>query len=61
MKTQRGNADVAVLAILFWVVASWLTHVVVCLKTASWGFLIAGAILFPIGVIHGTGIWFGVF
>ena len=39
--------------------AAWLTHVVVCLKTASWGFLIAGAIFAPIGVIHGIGIWFG--
>jgi hypothetical protein len=41
------------------VVASWLTHVVVCLKTGSWGFLIAGAIFFPIGIVHGIGIWFG--
>lgn len=38
---------------------AWLTHVVVCLKTASWGFLIAGAIFFPVGIIHGVGSWFG--
>lgn len=42
-------------------VASWLTHVIVCLKTASWGFLLAGAIFFPVGIIHGIGIWFGAF
>lgn len=41
------------------VIAAWITHIVVCLKTASWGFLIAGALCFPIGWIHGTGIWFG--
>ncbi len=40
---------------------AWLTHIVVCLKTAAWGFLIAGAIFFPIGIIHGIGIWFGFF
>lgn len=40
---------------------AWLTHVVVCLKLAAWGFLIAGAIFFPIGIIHGVGLWFGVF
>lgn len=40
-------------------VAAWLTHVIVCLKTAAWGFLIAGAIVAPVGVIHGVGIWFG--
>ena len=41
--------------------AAWLTHVVVCIKTASWLFLIAGAIAVPIAVIHGFGIWLGVF
>jgi hypothetical protein len=40
--------------------AAWITHVVVCIKTASWLFLIAGAICAPIGVIHGIGVWFGV-
>jgi predicted membrane channel-forming protein YqfA (hemolysin III family) len=44
-----------------WVILSWLTHVITCLKTASWGFLIAGAVFFPVGCVHGTGIWFGVF
>lgn len=41
-------------------VAAWLTHVVVCIKTASWLFLIAGAIAVPVGMVHGVGIWFGV-
>jgi len=44
-----------------WVVLAWFTHVITCLKTASWGFLIAGAVFFPVGCVHGTGIWFGVF
>jgi hypothetical protein len=39
--------------------AAWLTHVIVCLKLAKWGFLIAGALFFPIGIVHGIGIWFG--
>lgn len=57
---QEGNALVGLL-LLVWIAAAWLTHIVVCLKTASWGFLIAGAIVFPIAWIHGTGIWFGWF
>ena len=40
---------------------AWLTHVVFCLSSAAWGFLIAGALLFPIGIIHGVGLWFGFF
>lgn len=41
------------------VFAAWLTHVVYCLSAAAWGYLIAGAIMAPIGVIHGVMIWFG--
>lgn len=62
MDKQRGSSDVGMLfglALVVWVVAAWITHVVVCLKTASWGFLIAGAIVAPVAVIHGTGAWFG--
>ena len=40
-------------------VAAWLTHVIVCIKSASWLFLLAGAIFFPIGIVHGIGVWFG--
>jgi hypothetical protein len=49
------------LAIIVWVgcIAAWLTHVVTCLSTAAWGFLIAGAVFFPIGIIHGIMIWIG--
>ena len=39
--------------------SAWLTHIVLCLKTGAWGFLIAGALCFPIAIIHGIGHWFG--
>lgn len=42
-------------------IAAWFTHIIVCLSTAAWGFLIAGAFFFPIGIIHGVGLWFGAF
>ena len=45
--------------LLVWVIASWITHIVVCIKTGAYGFLIAGALMFPIAWIHGTGAWFG--
>jgi len=43
------------------IAAAWVTHIIVCLSSAAWGFLIAGAIIFPIAIIHGYGIWFGFF
>ncbi|WP_170941531.1 hypothetical protein [Bordetella genomosp. 7] len=55
------KSNLGVIALIAWVALSWLTHVVVCLKTASWGFLVAGSIFFPVAVIHGTGLWFGMF
>jgi hypothetical protein len=38
---------------------AWLTHIFVCFQRHYYGFLIAGAIVFPIAVIHGIGLWFG--
>ena len=40
--------------------AAWFTHLVVCFTDDRWGFLIAGAIMFPIAIVHGFGIWFGI-
>ncbi len=45
--------------IFIWGFAAWITHIVICLEGGKWGFLIAGAIAFPVAVIHGTGHWFG--
>lgn len=39
--------------------ASWLTHLITCFSDERWGFLIAGAIMFPVAIVHGIGIWFG--
>ncbi|MAY71025.1 MAG: hypothetical protein CME82_06185 [Halomonas sp.] len=50
---------IAGLLIFLWVFGSWLTHLVVCFTEEAWGFLIAGAIFFPVAVVHGTGAWFG--
>ncbi len=51
----------SVLAFVGTLIAGWLTHIIVCIQTASWALLIAGAIMFPIGIVHGIGIWFGAF
>jgi len=42
-----------------WAIGSWLTHIVYCIGAEAWGFLIAGALFFPIAWVHGTGLWFG--
>jgi len=41
-------------------VGAWITHLYVCFTAAKWGFLIAGAIFFPVAIVHGFGVWFHV-
>ena len=55
------SSEVLAVLLFLWVILAWFTHIIVCLKTASWGFLIAGAIFFPVAWVHGTGIWLGAF
>ena len=39
--------------------SAWTTHIVTCIQTKEWGLLISGALIIPIGIFHGVGIWFG--
>lgn len=59
-RKQCGNGLVpfCIFAVL---IGAWFTHVFTCLSDERWGFLIAGAIFFPVAVVHGVGIWFGAF
>lgn len=52
-----GFGGLAFSAISF---AGWLQHLYTCFNEKLWGFLVAGAIFFPIGIIHGWGIWLGL-
>lgn len=59
MKEDSGN--LFALAVIAWVALSWLTHIVVCIQQAKYMLLAVGAFVFPVGCIHGTGIWLGIF
>lgn len=54
---------VVVLIIAMWLIglAAWATHIIVCIKAGAWLLLLAGAIAFPVGVVHGVGVWVGIF
>lgn len=64
-ETRYGDADTgcAIAAILLFVsfLAAWITHVISTIQSEEFLLLLVGAIFFPIGIIHGFGIWFGVF
>lgn len=51
-----------ILVSLFFVVlavAPWVNHIVYCFQTEKYLLLIAGAIVVPVGWIHGFGLWLG--
>lgn len=33
--------------------AAWFNHIFTCFSDGLWGFLIAGALFFPVGILHG--------
>jgi hypothetical protein len=39
--------------------SAWLTSVVFCASNGPRPLLIADAAFFPVGVVHGIGLWFG--
>ncbi len=48
-------------ALVAWILGAWLTHVIVSIQSAKWVLLVMGSLVFPIGCVHGTGVWLGVF
>ena len=57
-KIKAGG--IAMILLLTACFAAWITHIVVCFQQGEWGYLIAGALVVPIAVIHGFGVWFGL-
>lgn len=55
MSDLVGNA-------LYWgIILAWITSIVVCIQKAAWALLFAVIIVPPVGIIHGAGVWIGVF
>ena len=49
--------DIFGIALVIVLIAAWFTHVITCIAAGLWGFLVAGALFFPIGIIHGFYLW----
>jgi hypothetical protein len=39
--------------------AAWLTSIVFCSANGMRPLLVVSALFFPVGVVHGIGVWFG--
>jgi hypothetical protein len=47
------------LLIMAFCYSAWLTSIVFCAASGSRSLLVASAAFFPIGIVHGVGVWFG--
>ena len=58
--TKDGGRDGALpgIALVLLTFAGWCQHLYTCFNDGHWEFLIAGAVMSPIGIINGWGIWF---
>jgi hypothetical protein len=60
---ERAGADLVSLSALaaagLFTYSAWLTSIVFCASEGLRPLLIASAVFFPVGVVHGIGIWFG--
>lgn len=56
-----GGGVLVLFATILAAIAAWITHVIVCIKASAWILLAFGCIVAPVGIIHGIGVWFGVF
>ena len=45
--------------IYFTIIAAWITHLVVAISAKAWLFMIAGALIAPVAVVHGISVWLG--
>ena len=39
--------------------AGWITHIVISIQAQAWAFMIVGALLGPVAVVHGWSVWLG--
>jgi len=58
-KSGAGMDNLLPVAIFGTMFCAWCQHVYTCFNEETWGFLIAGALFFPIAIIHGIGLWLG--
>jgi hypothetical protein len=39
--------------------AGWITHLVVAISAKAWLFMIVGALIVPVAIVHGWSVWLG--
>ena len=59
LKGQTRDGGIFGITLATLTFAGWCQHLYTCFFYANWGFLITGAVISPIGIFNGWGIWLG--
>jgi hypothetical protein len=61
VKKQSGFTSTELMGVILGLamIGAWLTHIVATIKAGAYVLLLAGALVPPVGVIHGVMVWFG--
>jgi hypothetical protein len=51
--------DIITIVFGFSLIAAWVTHLVVAISAKAWLFMILGALIAPVAVVHGFSVWLG--
>jgi len=47
------------ITLILLILAGWLTHIIVAIQHGAWIFMIVGALIGPVAVVHGWSVWLG--
>jgi len=63
IRRKTGPMDLTTIIVLtagwLFIYSAWLTSIVFCSANGMRPLMIASAAFFPIGVVHGIGVWLG--
>ena len=57
LKGKRRYRAMLAIPLVLLTFAGWCQHFYTCFNEGQWGFLVTGAVMSPIGIINGWGIW----
>lgn len=47
------------LIVVLAIFTGWITHIVISIQAQAWLFMIVGALLAPVAIVHGWSVWLG--
>ena len=59
IKANDTSSIIIALSLILALFAPWFNHIIYCFKHHEYILLVAGAIVIPVGWLHGLGLWLG--